>query len=242
MVSYGRTPNDGTTSAPTNGAIAPTALAQKETRTVARLRDAMFVLLLATALAVSLKVYFFTRNDQTSDFEVAFRFDATKVLELFHRNLERRLELVEALSVTITSHELNTKETFPNVSWPDCVVRFAHCRVLTGSVFVNYLPLVTDANRQGWEAYQIANGLGTTKRSFWKSRCVASQMLDSNNPRPPTGDSGCSKDQLLYGPISPIRLFGCTGWIVGGSSPRFWTLPSTVAEQSSRTHQDIVEH
>ena len=43
--------------------------------------------------------------------------------------------------------------TFPNVTIPNFEVLASNCRVQAGGVLVNYMPLVTDETRAGWEAY-----------------------------------------------------------------------------------------
>lgn len=132
-------------------------IARKENVAVAKIRAMAFIVLFVTTIIVATRVYLYTRNDQVIDFENGFDADATKVIESFQNSIEGRLEAVDALSVSITSFAHATGATFPNVTIPDFGVRGANSRVMSGSVFLQYLPVVTDENREGWEAYEIAN-------------------------------------------------------------------------------------
>jgi hypothetical protein len=94
------------------------------------------------------------RNDQQSNFETDFDANAAKLLESFHSSVERKREAVDAFSVTITSHALHSGSTWPNVTLPDFAVRSANIRILADNVLLNFHPLVTDENRDGWEAFE----------------------------------------------------------------------------------------
>jgi class 3 adenylate cyclase len=132
-------------------------LASKENAAVFWVRGAVFLVLLGTAALVSSIVYLYTSNDQTQDFESAFEAHATKILESFYETVERKLEAVDSLSVTITSYAKSTGATFPNVTLPDFEIRASNSRVLSDTAVFNYQPVVTDETRLGWEAYQIEN-------------------------------------------------------------------------------------
>jgi Adenylate and Guanylate cyclase catalytic domain len=132
-------------------------LAARENRAVAWMRGLVFVALLAITTGVSSRVYLYTRNEQIKDFEQAFAADADKLLESFQHSVERRIEAIDSMSVAITSFATATGATFPNVTLPDFGVRCSNSRILSSSVFVQYQPLVSEEQRLGWEAYQIAN-------------------------------------------------------------------------------------
>jgi class 3 adenylate cyclase len=132
-------------------------LASKENRAVFWVRGAVFLVLLGTAALVSTIVCMYTKNDQVQDFESAFEGHATRIQESFYDTIERKLEAVDALSVTITSYAKSTGATFPNVTLPDFEIRCSNSRVLSDTSVINYQPVVTDETRLGWEAYQIAN-------------------------------------------------------------------------------------
>lgn len=119
------------------------------------MRAIVFLVLFATTILVSVSVYSLTRTDQVQDFEKAFQADATKIIESFKMAVYRRLEAIDALSVTITAFAQDTGSTFPNVTISDFEIRCANSRVLSDTAVIQYHPIVTDESRKGWEAYQI---------------------------------------------------------------------------------------
>jgi class 3 adenylate cyclase len=143
-------------------------LAHKENKVVVWMKGAVAIVLLTTSVLVSTGVFLYTRNDQRGDFKDSFRADADRLLESFYKSVERTLEAVDALSVTITSHALETNSTFPNVSLPDFALRFGNARILSGSPYVEYLPLVTDETRIGYEEYYRKNAALQYQREYEK--------------------------------------------------------------------------
>jgi Adenylate and Guanylate cyclase catalytic domain len=132
-------------------------LARQENKAVRLLRVLVFVVLSSTAATVAMGVHRYSSNDQHSNFSTDFDAHAAKLLESFHDSVERKLEAVDALAVTVTSHAIQSGSTWPNVTLPDFAVRVANTRILADAVVVNFYPLVTDDTRAGWEAYYKAN-------------------------------------------------------------------------------------
>jgi hypothetical protein len=130
-------------------------LARHENKAVGMLRVIVFLVLSIAAAIVAMGVYRYTANDQQSNFETDFDANAARLLESFHESVERKLEAVDALAVTVTSHAMESASTWPNVTLPDFAVRAANTRILADCVVVNFYPLVTDETRKGWEAYEI---------------------------------------------------------------------------------------
>jgi hypothetical protein len=132
-------------------------LGRKENKAVSMLRVIVFLVLSITAATVAIGVFRYIANDQQSNFEADFDANAARLLESFHESVERKLEAVDALAVTITSHALYSGSTWPNVTLPDFAVRTANTRILADCVGLQFYPLVTDETRAGWEAYAIEN-------------------------------------------------------------------------------------
>jgi class 3 adenylate cyclase len=128
-------------------------LARKESSTAAYLKVGVFVVLASAFVVTAKLIASYIKHDQQQNFEVAFKADASKVIEAFHKNVERQIEALDALSVAITSHAEASGEIFPNVTLPHFGVRFSNSRALSGSFRVTYSPYVTDETRKGWEAY-----------------------------------------------------------------------------------------
>jgi hypothetical protein len=155
-------------------------LASKENAAVFWVRGAVFLVLLGTAALVSSIVYLYTRNDQVQDFENAFEAHATKIVESFYETVERKLEAIDALSVTITSYAKSTGATFPNVTLPDFEIRASNSRVLSDSAVFNYQPVVTDETRLAWEAYtRLKTATSSMKPWLQEFLSVHTKMLGS---------------------------------------------------------------
>jgi hypothetical protein len=98
--------------------------------------------------------------------------DANKVLEAFDQAVERRLESIDAMSLSITAFARDTRATFPNVTISDFEIRCANSIVLSDTPAIQYYPLVTDKTRTGWEAYQIRQLEPKLRRCF----CIRNQF------------------------------------------------------------------
>jgi class 3 adenylate cyclase len=129
-------------------------LARKEAMMVFRLKIGVFVVLAFAFVFTSMFVAKYIEEDQRQNFELAFAADAGKVIEAFHKEMERQIEAVDALGVAITSHAESSGEVFPNVTLPHFGVQFSNGRALSGSFVVGYYAYVTDETRTGWEAYE----------------------------------------------------------------------------------------
>jgi hypothetical protein len=104
-------------------------LGEKENRMVAWLRVIVFVVLLITAVLVSLGVFFYTRGDEEDDFESEFAANAAKVIDAFHEAVDRKLNAIDTMSVMITTLVLSTSLSFPNVTIPNIEYSGANTRI-----------------------------------------------------------------------------------------------------------------
>ena len=128
-------------------------LARKETRVVGRLRIYFLLFLVITAGLVAWGTFSYTRNVEVEDFESRFESIAGSVSESFHNAVEHKLGALDAMSVTITSHALQSGESFPMVTLPDFETRGSNTRILADGVYIFWLPLVKDDQRTAWENY-----------------------------------------------------------------------------------------
>lgn len=124
-----------------------------ENRVVGRLRIYFLLFLGVTAGLVGWLTYRYTHNVEVEDFEARFASIAGSVSDSFHDAVERQLGALDALSVTITSHAMQSGEEFPTVTLPDYETRAANTRILADGVYIFWLPLVEDHQRADWEAY-----------------------------------------------------------------------------------------
>jgi class 3 adenylate cyclase len=130
-------------------------LARRENRVVFRMKMAVILVLLLTSAYVCVGVYFTIRGGEQQNFHDAFLADAGKVVDAFYQGLQNQIEALDALSVAITSHAVESGAPFPNVGLPDFPARFANARVLSGSFMLSWTPLVTDTTRSSWERFSI---------------------------------------------------------------------------------------
>jgi cell division protein FtsL len=128
-------------------------LGRKETKAVGYLKIVVVIVLLTAAVLVSVSTFLFTRNDEVQDFERQFEAHATRVIESFREVFDRQLAAVDALSSSMTSYALASGSTFPNVTVPDFEVLGANTRILSDALIVFYMPLVSNEDRTGFEAY-----------------------------------------------------------------------------------------
>ena len=172
-------------------------MAKKEDKAVKTIRLVAFLALVATAALVCTGVFLLARNDQAEDFENELDSHVTKLMESFQESVEGVLGAYDDLSQSITSHAKNTPDTsFPNVTLPDFEVRANAARVLSGSLFVYYTPLVDDDSRSGWESYSSQN-FGHLMPAFMNEYALASYQdvkysIDSDTS---TSQEGQDSDQ-----------------------------------------------
>jgi hypothetical protein len=144
-------------------------LARKETRAVNVLRVLVLVLLLVTATLTSVGVYLYTSNEEKEAFEVSYQVNAERIIESFHDAVVRRLGAINSMATAITSHALDSKQTFPLVTIPHFEMRGSDVRVQADAPTIHWMPLVTDDTRVAWEDYTLANRNQISK-SFQEDR------------------------------------------------------------------------
>ncbi|CAB9519856.1 Receptor-type guanylate cyclase gcy [Seminavis robusta] len=128
-------------------------LASKENKAVICLRYFVLFVLMSTAVAVSLATFFYSRSVEHDSFQAEFASVAVVTLRSFVEAVEHKLSSLDAMATGITSHAIRTGETFPNVTIPDFEVKGATLRTQTDSIYMFWMPLVTDQDRLGYEAY-----------------------------------------------------------------------------------------
>jgi hypothetical protein len=124
---------------------------------VSCLRYVVLLVMLVTAIGVSLGTFYYSRSVEEDSFEAEFDSVAVVTLRSFVEAVESKLSAMDSVSSGITSHALKAGETFPNVTVPDWEVKGATLRVQTDGIYLFWLPLVTDENRRGYEEYTKLN-------------------------------------------------------------------------------------
>lgn len=128
-------------------------LAHRENQMVSCLRVAVYLVVLVTAILVCVGVFFYTQNNQQASFETEFAAYASKLVKSFHNSIESKIGAIQTFSTTITSQTMASDESFPNVTIPNFAMVGENMRIQSGAVYVNWMPLVTDETRAGWEEY-----------------------------------------------------------------------------------------
>ena len=130
-------------------------LAKKETRYVLRLRILVFLALLLAALAVSLTVYFITKNAEGEQFNAAYEGSSEKLLESFEEVIDVKIGAVANFAVTFTEFARDRNLTWPFVTMGDFPQRAISTRALSKSLFLLISPTITTETRSDWNSYAI---------------------------------------------------------------------------------------
>jgi hypothetical protein len=128
-------------------------LARGETRAIRALRIVTLLVLVGTAVLVSLAIYYFASTSQQNSFTSEFQAYSIRVLESFHTGIARQMGAFDALSASITSHAIESGSTFPKVTFPNWEVLANNFQIQAQATYVQYMPLVTDQGREEWEEY-----------------------------------------------------------------------------------------
>ena len=142
-------------------------LAKEETKQVFRLRVAVVVILIAAATAVSLAVYFITKNSEKEEFEIQYSGVANKILNNFE-DIMVEMSAVSGLAVAATTHAqqmqlfydslgLTVATQFP-VGWPFVTLpnfqeQAVNVKSLSGAIYVSVNPIVQTDELPLWESY-----------------------------------------------------------------------------------------
>jgi len=132
-------------------------LGRRESLAVVTLRVILFLVIFVAAALVSSMVYFYVAQDQNKDFVDSFERHAQRLISAFTEQLVTKLGVVDSLAVSIASFAAATNSVFPNVTVPDFSIRGSNMRVLSRGIRIEWLPLVTDETREGWQAYANEN-------------------------------------------------------------------------------------
>lgn len=132
-------------------------IAGRATKAVNVLFFAMLAVLVCAAVAISVGVYFYTRNQEETNFEVQYEADASKLVSSFRDAVEHKLGALNNFANTFTSYALATNSSFPFVTLPNYAVRGQDMRIASESYIVHWLPLVTNETREDWEKYSYEN-------------------------------------------------------------------------------------
>jgi hypothetical protein len=134
-----------------------TTLAVRETKSVGRLKRAVWIVLIASAIGVALTTYFYLSRLQEEHFHRQFNDEAHKVLEAVGQSLDKTLGLLDSIAVAYVSHAQANNDTWPFVTLPNYALKMAKVLPLSDAFVLSMVPIVTPKQRGDWEAYSVAH-------------------------------------------------------------------------------------
>ena len=90
-------------------------------------------------------------------FCVSFLGSAATIVASFEGILEEKIAAIAAFGVTMTASAIATNSTWPFVTIDQFQQRSASSGALSGCLYLQITPIVTDDNRFAWEEYSVAN-------------------------------------------------------------------------------------
>jgi hypothetical protein len=108
---------------------------------------------------------------------VSFVGSAARVVQSFENILEEKIAAITAFGVTITASAVANNSTWPFVTVDLFQQRSASSRSLSGSQYLQLVPIVTDNTRAAWEAYSVANkGWLTEAREYQAEKGLGEEV------------------------------------------------------------------
>lgn len=128
-------------------------MGRKEQTAVSYLRVAVYSVVVITAVVVSLGAYIYSKQQQEQNFMNVFETNANKLADSFLDSVQQKISALGSLSTSITNYALTNGLTFPNVTIENWETVGVKTRVQADGFVIEWAPLVTDADREGWEEY-----------------------------------------------------------------------------------------
>jgi hypothetical protein len=166
-------------------------LAQKETRDVFLLRVLVVVVLLNAAIAVSIVVFFITRNAEVDEFETQYTALADTVLRAFEDIVTQKMGAISSVGVAAIAHGVDSNLQWPFLTLSSFQERSATARSLSGAVFVSLNPVVSDPQRADWEKFVVENS-GWIPEGFEYQEDLEVDGYEKQVERLGVGDTGAT--------------------------------------------------
>lgn len=136
-------------------------IAQQETKEVIRLKFVVLIFLIFSAVGVACIVYFYTKNQEISQFEEQFINDSYKVLEAIGSGIENTFGALDIMATMMISYARSENQTWPFVTLPNFANHASKIRSMSVGMLLWSAIVVEHGYRLGWEQYAliIKNGL-----------------------------------------------------------------------------------
>jgi hypothetical protein len=166
-------------------------LAQKETRDVFLLRVLVVVVLLNAAIAVSVVVFFITKDAEVDEFETQYTALADTVVRAFEDIVTQKLGALSSVGVAAIAHGVDFELDWPFVTLSSFQERSATARSLSGALFVSLNPVVKDTDRAEWEKFLVKNS-GWIPEGFEYQEDLEVDGFEKQLERLGVGDTGAT--------------------------------------------------
>jgi hypothetical protein len=160
--------SDADSNASTRASEVTPKLAKRESRDVFRLRLAVLLVLVSSAVGAALAVHFYLANSEEQQFMGQFDEDAEKVLDAIGRSIDQTMAAFDSMAVTLVSTAQMTNQSWPFVTIADYAVRMSKVIPLTHAVLTYSYHVVKPDQRAQWEEY-------TTNNNGWVNESMAVQ-------------------------------------------------------------------
>lgn len=127
--------------------------ARAESKAVHRIRLTVLITLLLSAIAVSLGVFFYLRNEEDKDLRDSFEGEATKVLTSLGKTLDETLGATDAFGVKMITYARNSNSSWPYVEVPNFGLHAMKVLQLSKAFFLYTCVLVDGNERLDWQDY-----------------------------------------------------------------------------------------
>lgn len=130
-----------------------------QTTEAKQVRQIKCIIILVVFMSVcgALAVFFYSKNQENTQFEETFYSDGNKVLQSLESSIERSLVALDNLAmITITAARISN-QTFPFVYVPDFGKHVAKVAPIMGGTCTYFCPLVKLNERKEWEQFASGN-------------------------------------------------------------------------------------
>ena len=130
---------------------------KNQTWAVKLLRWLLGLVLVASAVAVSLAVYYQTSSQERKELHARFRSDSHKLLTDIGSNFVLTMGAADAFMFQVVSQAKSVGRSWPFVLIPDWAVQSAKLLSQTESIYMAFYPRITQAQRAEWETFAQNN-------------------------------------------------------------------------------------
>ena len=130
---------------------------KRDDRAIVVIRLLTIFVLVSVAVAVSFSVYFFSAEDEQSDFDQAFHDKASKLIDSFGSKAGSRLLALDTFAVDMVSYAHYSGSEWPGVTLPDFEVRGKLTIEQASLISLVLCPIVSEEERETWEAHALEN-------------------------------------------------------------------------------------